>query len=163
MAELFTQKWAIVSLFDSVDEGTVFHYTDFPLHLTLAGVFAINKTGQELVQELTQLLHQQGSFPIKATRNDLFGPDKNIAVTRIEENPNIIALHRLIHSWLTDSGAAYNSPQYQGEGFLPHSTFQKSGRLAKDQEKLITSVSLIDLYPNKDGYQRKIAKTIPLQ
>ena len=46
--EKLTQKWAVLSLLEDMGEGAVFRYTDFPLHLTLAGVFAAEKTGHEL-------------------------------------------------------------------------------------------------------------------
>lgn len=162
MPELFTQKWAIVSLLEDVDESAEFHYAEFPLHVTLAGVFATSKTGQELAAELAELLEDQEPIAIKATRKDLFGPNKNIAVMRIEKRPELLRLHRIIYDWLEKSGVIYNMPEHQGEGYLPHSTFQKSGRLIDGEERLLTSVSLIDLYPNGNGYQRKIAKTIEL-
>ncbi|MFA6088203.1 hypothetical protein, partial [Mucilaginibacter sp.] len=71
-------------------------------------------------------------------------------------------LYQLIYEWLDISGAAYNEPKYQGNGYLPHSTFQKTGSLKRGEKRLLLSVSLIDLYPHNNGYQRKISKTINL-
>lgn len=161
--EKFTQKWAVISLLDDVDEGSEFYYTDFPLHVTLAGVFAIDKTGQELVDELRNVLADKGQVEIEAVQKAMFGPHKDIAVMMIKKSASLMSLYSAIYEWLKRSGAAYNSPGYQGEGYLPHSTFQKTGSLEPGEKRLIKSVSLIDLFPDHDGHQRKIFKSIALQ
>lgn len=158
----YTQKWAIVSLLEDIKEGSEFHYTDFPLHMTLAGVFSINKNGQQLVNELTELLRRQHSLEIEAEKKDMFGPEKNIAVMRIKKTPELLKLYELIYRWLENSGAKYNSPEYQGDGYLPHSTFRKSGSLSQGEKRIVGSISLIDLSPENDAYKRKIFKTIEL-
>lgn len=159
----FTQKWAIIALLDEIQEGTVFHFSEFPLHITLAGVFDIDQSGDQLAKQLADILHGQESFIVKATTKDMFGPNKNVPVIRIEETEELMALYQRIYSWLSEAGASYLEPQYQGSGYLPHSTIQKSGKLYKGDRRSIQSVSLIDLYPNNDGHQRKIFKTIDLQ
>ena len=161
--EKFTQKWAIISLLEDVDEGSVFYYTDFPLHVTLAGVFAIDKDEGQLVKELADLLSSQQPVVIEADKKDMFGPEKNIAVMRIKKSRELMKLYGLIYNWLNESGVVYNTPEYQGDGYLPHSTFQKSASLAAGEQRILQSVSLIDLFPNQDGYSRKISKTIMLQ
>jgi len=42
----FTQKWAIIALLENTNEGAEFYFTDFPLHLTVAGVFKIDHDGE---------------------------------------------------------------------------------------------------------------------
>jgi 2'-5' RNA ligase len=160
--EEFTQKWAIISLLEDIEESTEFYYTDTPLHLTLAGVFKIDKDGNWLADELGKLLARQKPIEMQAYEKAMFGTNQDIAVMKIIESPDLMNLHRTIHEWLEASGCAYNEPQYQGNGYVPHSTFQKRGSLVEDEIRLIKSVSLIDLYPNHDGYQRKIFKTFDL-
>lgn len=161
MAE-FTQKWAIISLLEAAPEGAEFYYTDFPLHLTFAGVFAIDTSGDELVEGLHDLLSHVSKFTIVADQQALFGPKKDIAVMKIHKDPELMHLYGSIHAWLVDHGATYNAPEYQGNGYLPHATVQKTAHLQPNEQRSITSISLIDLYPNQDGYQRKIFKTIEL-
>lgn len=160
--ETFKQKWAIISLLEDVDEGTEFYYTDFPLHLTLAGVFASDRNGQQLTEGLKGLLSTRSPFEIEANEKDMFGPEKNIAVIRIVKTPELMDLYQHIYTWLNGLGAIYNSPEYQGDGYLPHSTFQKTSYLKVGEKRVLSSVSLIDLFPNNDGYRRKIYKTIKL-
>lgn len=160
--ESFTQKWAIIALLEDHQEGSEFHYTDTPLHVTLAGIFKIDKSGSELSAELAELLTGQPPVEIEASKRDMFGPDKDIPVMKIKKTPDLMALHQQIDEWLQHSGAVYNSPEYQGQGYLPHSTFQKSTSLSEGEKRILSSISLVDLYPDSDGYRRKISKTIDL-
>jgi 2'-5' RNA ligase len=160
--EKLTQKWAIISLLEDVHEGAEFYYTDFPLHVTLAGVFRIDKDGAWLVNELTRILGTQESFSIQTEVKDIFGPNKDIEVMKVTKSTELMDLYKQIFAWLEMSGAVFNAPEYQGKGYLPHVTFQNSSILQPNESKHIKSVSLIDLYPNSDGYQRKIFKTIDI-
>ena len=160
--EKLTQKWAIISLLENAPEGSEFYYTEFPLHVTLAGVFKIDKDGGCLANKLTNLLVGQHSFEIEADDKDMFGPNKDVAVMKIKKNTGLMDLYGKIYTWLDNSGAVYNEPTYQGKSYLPHSTFQKSGILQSGESKHIKSVSIVDLLPNNDGYQRKIFATIEL-
>lgn len=158
----FTQKWAIIALLEDASEGAEFYYTDFPLHVTLAGVFAIDKNEQQLIEELAGLLRNQSAVEIESDEKDMFGPAKDVPVMRIKKTPELMKLYGRIYKWLESSGVNYNSPEYQGDGYLPHSTFQKTGSLAPGEKRILRSVSLVDLFPNQDGYQRKISKTLNL-
>lgn len=159
----YTQKWAIVSLLEDLEDGSQFSYTNFPLHVTLAGVFAIDKRGDQLASELSKILKNQRAFEIVADEKDLFGPDKSVAVMKIHSSSDLMSLYNHIYSWLVSENAAYNSPQYESDGYSPHSTFQKSGFLTKGEIRLLRSVSLIDLFPDKDADKRKIFRTIELK
>jgi 2'-5' RNA ligase len=161
--EKFTQKWAVIALLEEVDEGSEFYYTDFPLHVTLAGVFKIDQEGSWLAKELVDILAGQKAFSVTTDIKDMFGPNKDVAVMKIVKTPELMDLYSKIHNWLLASGAIYNEPEYQGAGYLPHSTFQKSDLLKEGEIKHIKSISIIDLFPNGDGYQRKVFKTIELE
>src|SRR5690606_13528217 len=118
--------------------------------LTFAGVFAVDKTGKELAVEMTKLLANKNIVEVKASKKAMFGPQKNIAVMKIEKTRDLMNLYNLIYGWLESIGASYNSPEYQGGGYVPHVTFQKSGSLKTGERRVLQSVSLIDLFPNRD-------------
>lgn len=160
--EAFTQKWAIISLLEQVEDGTEFHYTDSPLHVTFAGVFAAPVDGNKLVAGLVNILAEQKSVEIQADKMDMFGPNKDIPVMKIKKGAALMALYGVIYMWLDKSEVKYNSPEYQGKGYQPHSTFQKTGSLRPGEKRLLKTVSLIDMYPHSDGYQRRIFKTVDL-
>lgn len=161
--EKLTQKWAIVAFLENVDEGAEFYYTDFPLHVTFAGVFATSMSGRQLADELAGLLAGVQAIEIEADSGGMFGPNSNVAVMKVIKTPGLMNIYSMIHGWLRDMGATFNSPQYEGEGYIPHSTPQKSGSLREGERRLLNSVSIIDLFPNGDGHRRKVHTTIKLQ
>ncbi len=158
--EKFTQKWTICSLLEPKPEGYEFHFANSPLHITYGGVFATSKNGQELAEELSQVAASTPAFEVEAKEEALFGPDHNIPVMRVKKSPELMEFYSKIYNWLKEIGVVYNSPEYQGKGYEPHSTKQKSGSLKPGEKRIINSVSLIDMFPSGDGTMRKITKTI---
>jgi 2'-5' RNA ligase len=158
--EKLTQKWAIIAPLQSVQEGSEFSPSDFPLHMTLAGVFAIEFDGATLSEKLSALLAHQAPFEVTAGTEDFFGPNKDIAVMTLQRTPELMALYNTIHNELITLNAIFNTPQYEDEGYIPHSTKQKHAIVTNGESVLIDSVSIIDLFPNGDGHRRKIFKTI---
>jgi len=45
---------------------------------------------------------------------------------------------------------------------LPHSTVQSYKRLNKGDEVIFSALSIVDFFPDKDPYQRKILAIIPI-
>lgn len=158
--EKFTQKWAIIILLENHVDGSEFYFTDFPLHVTLAGVFAIKYSGAELIEMLQKLTATMNPFEMIADEEALFGDNKDIAVMKILQTPELMELYELIHNELLKRGVIFNTPRHEGNGYIPHSTYQKSGRLHSGEKVFAKSISLIDLLPNGDGLMRKITKTI---
>lgn len=156
----FTQKWALATLLEPVEEGAEFFYKDFPLHITLAGVFATNCDGETLAKQLTDLLVDQKPLEAKTDAEDRFGPNREVVAMKLRKTLELMNLYNDLHSMLLRTGAVFNEPQYEGNGYIPHSTFQKHAFLNVGDSAIIDSVSIIDLFPNSDGYQRKIFKTI---
>lgn len=96
--ETFTQKWAIMSLLEDVPEGAVFYYTDFPLHVTLAGVFATKLNGRQLADGLTEILKNESPVTIKADEKAMFGPNADIAVMKIMKSSELMELYNTVHN-----------------------------------------------------------------
>jgi len=157
-----TQKWAVIAPLEKVTDGDIFYYTDFPLHITLAGVFAVDLEGAELAQALADSLRDQHAIRVTSHQKDWFGPNKDVGVMKIIMSQNLMNLYNTIHNGLLSLGAVFNEPQYEGEGYLAHATDQKSAVLKPQEHVVIDSIALVDLFPNNDGYQRKIFKTITL-
>ena len=53
-----------------------------------------------------------------------------------------------------------NDPQFAGTGFVPHSTVQKHARLHEGDQVIFDALTIIDLFPDDNPYQRKVLKTI---
>lgn len=160
--EKLTQKWAIISLLEEVPDGTEFYYTGFPPHVTMAGIFGIDKPGAWLTAELAELANYHQSYDVKADTIAMFGPNQDVAVMQIQQTHELMSLYQQLHDWLLASGAKFIEPHYEGSGYIPHVTIQKAGTIRAGEVKRINSISLVDLFPNGDGYQRRVTKTITL-
>lgn len=158
--ENFTQKWALINLLESVEENAEFYSDDFPLHVTLAGVFAIGLNSSELYKELSDLLQDQKPVATIAEAEANWGKNGEIIVMQLQKNSAIVSLHDKIIDALLKSGAVFNEPEYEGENYTPHSTAQKHKRLNRGDIVNIDQVTIIDMFPHSDGNQRRILKTV---
>lgn len=159
--EKLTQKWAVAAFFDDLPLGYEFPREETPLHATLAGVFAINKSGDEIADLLRQCLTDTAGFPVIGLDEERWGDE--LIVTRLEDSQQFSALYAGVQDCLLNKGAVFNEPQYLHDGFTPHVTHQKEGKLSVGQSAPIAHVSLVDMFPHGDGYRRRIHATISLE
>lgn len=158
--QAFTQKYAIIQLFEEVAEGTEFPATNWPLHSTIADTFAIDWNIPTMTEKLVELLKDHPQATSVAEDDRFFGDNGQVQVALIKKTNSLVKLHYDIIELLEQGGWKPNDPQFAKGGFLPHSTVQPRGRLKKGDEVTFDALSIIDMFPNEDPYQRKILKTI---
>lgn len=159
--EKLTQKWAVASFFDDLEIGYEFPREETPLHATLAGVFAINKSGDEIADLLKQCLIDTTGFSVRGLAEERWGDE--LIVTTLEDSQQFSALYAGVQDRLLNKGAVFNEPQYLHDGFTPHVTQQREGKLSVGESAQISRVSLVDMFPGGDGYRRRIHATISLE
>ncbi len=148
----YSQKYTLVAFLKPIQISTEFKMSDWPLHITLADVFAIELTNT-ITQQLTDLFARQSQIKLSVGEDAILGTTK---VALIKKNGELQILHNKIIDLLELNGAEFNSPEFTREGFLPHSTIQRSGRLNIGDGVEITSVSIVDMLPGGDWQQRKV-------
>lgn len=154
----YAQKYTLVSFLETIATNTEFSMADWPLHITLADVFAVDlDTG--IGQKLTSLLANQPSITLSAKCDSTLGTTK---VVLIEKNNDLQNLHDQIMDFLEFNGAKFNNPEFTRAGFLPHSTIQTSGRLHEGDKIEIRTISLVDMFPDGDWKQRKVIMNFEL-
>ncbi|HWZ65848.1 MAG TPA: 2'-5' RNA ligase family protein [Patescibacteria group bacterium] len=158
----FTQKYAIIQLLEDVAEGTEYLASNWPLHVTIVDVFAIDWDVLTMIEELTKLLgHHQGASSV-ATEDMLFGPEKQTRVILLEKTDSLVKLHYDVTQLLEQGGLKLNNPEFAKQGFLPHSTVQQHARLNKGDNVAFSALSIIDMFPDEDPYKRRVLKTITI-
>ncbi len=154
----YSQKYTIVAFLEPVDVGTKFAMTDWPLHVTLADVFAV-ELASDLEAHLTKVFLEQAVITVSAGEDATLG---TADVVLINKSDKLQALHDQLIDLLESEGAVFNSPQYTRGGFLPHSTIQKSGRMNKYDEFDVRMISLVDMFVRGDWQQRKVLANFTL-
>lgn len=158
----FTQKWTIIIPIEPIYEGLEYEFTEWPLHITLASVFAVSVTGDQLGGELQKRVATQKSLTMQAESEDWFGPERTVGVMKLQMTPAFSELYTKVHELLIGLGASFNEPQYEGEGYIPHSAHQKAARLHIGDQVTVNKLALIDMFPDGNGYRRRVTKLIDL-
>lgn len=143
-------------------EGTEFSWKNWPLHSTIADVFAVEWNELTMTEELTRSLRIHAQAESIAEDDIFFGKDSETRVTLLKKTESLVNLHHDVIELLERGGWKPNSPAFAKEGFLPHSTIQSHARLNKGDEVTFNALSIIDFFPDKDPYQRKLLATIKI-
>lgn len=154
----YSQKYTLVSFIKPIPVDSEFDMTDWPIHITLADVFAVElHIGIE--SKLSELLVNLPPITLTARGDCTLGTTK---VVLIERNDELQNLHNQLIDLLESNDAKFNTPEFTRSGFLPHSTIQKVGRLHEGDKIEIDTVSLIDMFPDKKWQRRKVLKNFKL-
>jgi 2'-5' RNA ligase len=157
----YSQKWTLVQLLEDLPEGTEYSYKNWPPHITIADIFAVDWEKTNLFKKLSDLLSTYKPIYVPVGDETYLGPpESQVKVTLLEANPELQALHSDVIALLYKSGAVFNNPEYVGEGYLPHTTVQKRISLRKGDSVTIDSATIIDMFPNGDHERRRVLKTI---
>lgn len=157
----FTQKWTIMVLLEQMDEGSEFFWKNWPQHITLVDIFAVDLNRTNLLDGLEALLANQRVFKVVAADDTSFGsPEEPVPVTLFEKSTELKSLHNDILKLLNNAGAVFNNPEYTGEGFVAHSTIQKDKYLNKGDITEVKELTIVDMFPHGDGLKRRIFRTI---
>jgi hypothetical protein len=158
----FTQKYTIIQLFENMPVGTQFPASAWPLHSTIADTFAIDWDVLTMINELTNLLSDHEQASSVAEDDTFFGENSEFRVTLLTKTNSLNKIHLDVINVLKKGGWKPNDPQFAEEGFLAHATVQPHARLNKDEQVVFNALSIIDMFPDEDPYQRKVLATIKI-
>ena len=134
--------------------------SEWPLHVTLADVFAIDRASTDIDSKLAALLAERDAVETAAVTDSTLG---TAPVVLLDKTPPLLRLHADIVSLLEENDVRFNVPAFTKDGFVPHSTIQKSGRLDIGETVIITSISLVDMFPGGDWEQRRVLAAFPIR
>ncbi len=127
--------------------------TDWPLHITLADVFAVDREATDIDGKLEKILSKQQQPTVVAKNDTTLGTTPVVLIEKTDELAN---LHYQIIGLLESNSAVFNTPEFTRDGYLPHSTVQQSGGLQSGDIITLREIALIDMFHNNDWKQRKI-------
>jgi hypothetical protein len=156
----YSQKYCLVHFINPVDTGYEFDMSVWPLHTTIADVFAIDRQENDLDKKLTTLLQNHPSVTTNAIEDSILGITPVVLLDKIAE---LVNLHNDIVSVVEESSAIFNTPEFTRDGFIPHSTVQNNERLEIGDHVTINSISLVDMFVGGDWQRRKVLATFNMQ
>ena len=134
--------------------------SEWPVHVTLADVFAVDRHDVGIDEKVADLLAKIYPVTTSARIDDVLG---TTPVVLLDKTAPLTQLHTDIVNLLEANDATFNTPEFTKDGFLPHSTIQKSGRLHVGDTITIDSISLVDMFPGGNWEQRKVLTTFDMR
>lgn len=150
----YTQKYCLVQFIQTIPVDYEFTRTEWPLHCTLAGVFAWD-WNSNTKQDLAMLLANSKPFGSYTTGKELFGHDQSVTVMLVRPTKELHALHERIITLIEQHGGAFNQPAYIRNQYRPHVTMIGNEPTVNTPVQF-TKLSLIDMFPNGDYTARKV-------
>jgi hypothetical protein len=132
-----------------------FLQSDWPLHVTIVRPFFSNHSEEEFVHVLSTICAQTKPLPTAGKSRELFGPNRDIPVTELENTPALQLLHEEIMS-VCGAWMEFKTPQYHT--YRPHATDQTAGSVSVGEAVVIRSISLIE----SRGDKRRVVHTTTL-
>ena len=155
----FTQKYAIISPIDPIQEGQIFGSNNWPLHTTLADTFAINSIDNDLFTQLRSIAKNR-TVTITGYADSYFGKLRETKVMLLKPTKELIDFHSDIIDLLIEKGAVFNDSQYTKAGFIGHVTQQSHRTMQINDTAQLNSIAIIDMFPDKNPYKRRVIKLI---
>jgi 2'-5' RNA ligase len=156
------QKYVIAKFLEPIADGIEFDAEHWPLHVTLAANFVVDRKNVSLFEKLAELATDEKPVTTTASDDYYFGPQKQVHVTTLVMTPELQALHNRVIGLLKGLDATFDAPQYQEEGYRAHAAVQASKRLHKGGSVTIDEVTVIDMFPNDAIDRRRTMKTFKL-
>lgn len=159
----YSQKYTIVQFLEPIEPQQTFSMEEWPLHITLADVFAIN-FDESFIKELASHLSSKECISTESMEEAQLGDHNNpTKVTLIKNTSELQSLHDELINFLQAHDAVFNSPQFTHEGFLPHSTHQRHAHLETGKKINISELSLVDMFVNNNWKLRKVLENYKLK
>jgi hypothetical protein len=155
-------KYGIATIFEYLEVGYEFSQDNIPLHITHVDSFQVELGPDELAGLLAESLAEQSPFEIKATKDDFYGPNKDILVTEIELSPKLSHLHFIIMKMLRDNKAVLKNPQFHNDNYSPHISAYDTRKVHPGDVLTIDSLVIASKTSDEDNAITRILAKIAL-
>jgi hypothetical protein len=136
---------AVVVPLAAMPVGATYPAGRIPLHVTVLSNVVLDGAPEVLVPALAAIAATTPVLASRAVTDELFGPNKDIAVTEIAVKPDLRRLRDRLFSAAAALGATPVVPAFHGDGYRAHATVTHSGeRLAPGDTVVLGSLALLD-------------------
>lgn len=141
---------------------TQFSEDNWPLHVTLLDPFKTIWSPEELIRKVGELASKTKSFEMHLSQRSFLGPNKDVPVMLVKIDKRMRQHHNDLLNLGVRGSFVYNTPEFVGDGFVPHITDAHDERAELDKFYAVKTVSIVDTIPDGDLSRRRIIKTFNL-
>jgi len=98
-------------------------------------------------------------IPVTGGPHERFGAHRTVPVTVLHDSVALTALHIALVDALEAAGATIRDRRHIRDGYRPHATDQRAGRLHPGEHALLTHLSVVARAPRS---LRRVAASVPL-
>lgn len=129
-----------------------------PLHMTALHWFESSTPQDTLVRQFDSLAKTLQPVKTYTTREDMFGPENDVPVMRLERSPELLDMHLALQGMARQTGAMLEERWVGEANWNPHVTHQPEGRL--DVGSAIDAVDLDLIVKGRDGVRRLLSRVV---
>src|ERR1700741_60870 len=138
-------------------------YVALPLHCTVVHWFKSDKNPAEIIQTVRSIVEATAPIELISGKPDMFGEDKDVPVNRLENDKQVMVLHKQLHNALQVMGARDVVPRWTQGGFITHVTRQRSGRFEEGRTFTATRLYLVEAMVPEHLQQKKVIDRLYLR
>lgn len=151
------QRYWITFLLDDLPEGKSF--TPGLLHLTIIPWFVTDISEAEVLKSFKSYFSDAKKLDVKIGPTTSFGPHKDVTVSLIDPNPELLKIHSMALKWFEQIKArwAVKNP-YVGHEFKPHIRRRSETELKENDILRLNSLSLVKANRQENNVRTVAAK-----
>ena len=163
MAQRYSQKYTVVCLFHPEAKFTNFSADNWPLHVTILDTFKTEWQLNALCNALEKVAADIAPFEAVPIRKELLGEAKDVPVKLLRLDEPMSVLHNELMKLVTPGTFVFNTPEFVGNGFLPHATDHVDNHIEISKLYRLENISLVDMFPAKDHMRREVVDTFSFE
>ena len=159
MIQQYSQKYTVVCFFELQEKASNFSASEWPLHVTILDTFKTEWPLPTLCNELRRAALTVTPFNTIPTEEVMLGENQDVSVKLLKSEGGMSALHTTLMELANEGSFVFNTPEFVGNGFLPHATNEIDGQVEVGQLYPLDGISLVDMFPNGDHRRREVVNT----
>lgn len=142
--------------------GDSFPVSDWPLHITVLPPFHTDAAASVIAGVIAVTADGRTALTVVAGADALFGRREDVPVTLVDENRDLIELHRVLVDAVRPFASSPEEPAFTGPGFRGHVTIKNGVRVHEGEALTLAQVTLVDMAPRSAAGGRTVLATFPL-
>ena len=111
-------------------------------------------------EAVAALIPRVPPIPVTGGPHERFGAHRTVPVTVLHDSIPLNALHIALVEALEAAGATIRDQRHIRDGYRPHATDQRAGRLHPGEHAILTHLSVVARAPRS---LRRVAASVPLR